>query len=80
MAFVNPGGLQMVSRDIYPFSERGGLLREKRLVKELTLRKCAELLNIYPSTLSGLETGRFTLSDEDWQHVFTTLDSTPHQD
>lgn len=67
------GGLGIIVDPQYPRSENGERLRTTRLNNALNLRDAAKLLRISASELSGLEYGKYTLSDLDWKRAMWCL-------
>lgn len=77
LAFVDradgSGSLETIKQDYYPPSEMGNLLRELRRANDISIKRASSILGIKPAELSGLETGRLTLSDPDWPLAFSKL-------
>lgn len=71
-AFVCPGGLREVERDVFPPSP-GEALRDTRIAFSLGLRETAKLLELTPVELSHLERGSATMSAEEWLAAWGAL-------
>ncbi len=67
--------LEMVSTPSHAATPEGDALRALRLSRNLSLRDAATLCALSIVDLSGLEHGRYTLSDEDWQALRALLES-----
>lgn len=64
------GGMREVELSVYSPSPRGEELRQARAGAGRRgggLVKCSRALGITAEQLSGLESGRYTLSDADWE-------------
>ena len=59
----------------YPPSPMGDKLREARHRASLSLGQAARLFGLKASEFSGLEWGRTTLDNDDWQAVFRALNA-----
>lgn len=72
---VGPDGCGVSEWDepIYPDSPHGSQLRAARMEPYRNLRETGRLLGLTAEQISGLETGRYTLSDEDWTELFSLL-------
>jgi hypothetical protein len=68
------GGMREVDVPEYPDSPNGLKLRDIRLTRGIGLRDGARILGISVIEFSSLETGRFTLPDEQWPVVFKILE------
>jgi hypothetical protein len=71
-AFVElPSGGEFSIHDFpeYPASERGEALRKCRISRGINIREAARLAGLRASELSGLEFGKFDLSDADWREL-----------
>lgn len=64
----------------YPPSPNGVKLSEARRNQQINIRDAVKMLSIRASELSGLEMGRFTLSPEDWERVFSLLEIVEKKD
>jgi hypothetical protein len=78
-AFVDGPGyhaLQEILTPVYPCNGYGSLLRAARLDRRISIRAAAERLGISCAQLSGLEFGKFTLSQTEWREVLETIRQT----
>jgi hypothetical protein len=66
-------GLKMTQVNSYPVSPMGILLSSLRHMRGIMIGEAAKLLNIRSSELSGLQEGRFTLSQEDWERALNAI-------
>lgn len=67
------GGPCEIDSPIYPPSANGLLLYTHRMECQVTVRNGAEMLSFTPTELWGLEHGRYTLSDGDWNDLFKVV-------
>lgn len=57
----------------YPHSIRGSEIQALRRAKHASIGQAAHALNMPASDLTGLESGRLTLSEADWQVLLEKL-------
>jgi Helix-turn-helix len=63
------GRVQEMRMPEYPPSPQGMILRAVRLDEGIILREAARRCGLSAVEYSGLENGKFQLSDEDWKRV-----------
>lgn len=66
---IGGSGLRILSMPDYPPSPRGKAFRAARLDRMLTLRDASNLMKMKAHELGGLESGRLTLSDAEWDEL-----------
>ena len=70
-----PAGCGLVEAPTFPRSHLGSALREMRVAAGMSLRQAANLLDLRPVHVSGLERGSIALEARDWVRVLEIASS-----
>lgn len=68
------GSFEQITLNDYAPSPNGERLRTARAHADLSLGDTARALGLTSQQVSGLECGRYDLSDDDWQRVMDAID------
>jgi hypothetical protein len=67
------GGLQEIEVNDYPEAPLGKVLRASRVAARLSLGDVGRLFSLNPEQVSGLETGRYSLTDTEWVELLAEI-------